>query len=122
MRWDNHLRSLLIMHIHLIAFKSICFATRPPPDKAKTTGRFRSAGERDVQETTSNGTNCRPNERFLQGLQMKTLRDEDREAILREIPQQVLKGSGKNVREHLFCIADRTEAIATAFAHARPGR
>jgi UDP-N-acetylmuramoyl-L-alanyl-D-glutamate--2,6-diaminopimelate ligase len=47
-------------------------------------------------------------------------REEDRESILREIAVGA-EASGKRQGRDFLCIADRTEAIASAFAHAHPG-
>jgi len=47
-------------------------------------------------------------------------REEDREAILREIAAGAL-AVGKQQGSDFFCIADRAQAIAAAFAHAQAG-
>jgi len=47
-------------------------------------------------------------------------RDEDREHILQDIARGAQAAGTRHGRDFL-CIADRTEAIATAFAHAQVG-
>jgi UDP-N-acetylmuramoyl-L-alanyl-D-glutamate--2,6-diaminopimelate ligase len=47
-------------------------------------------------------------------------REEDRESILRDIAEGA-KAAGKREGQDFLCIADRTQAIASAFAHAQPG-
>src|SRR5258708_8660413 len=46
--------------------------------------------------------------------------EEDPEAILRDIAQGA-EEIGKRQGQDFHCILDRTQAIATAFAHAQPG-
>jgi UDP-N-acetylmuramoyl-L-alanyl-D-glutamate--2,6-diaminopimelate ligase len=47
-------------------------------------------------------------------------REENREHILRDIAEGA-QGFGKRQGRDFLCIADRTSAIATAFAHAQAG-
>ncbi len=80
---------------------------------------FGSAGERDVQKRPAMGRIAAQMSDFFV-ITDEDPRDEDRAAILREIAAGA-QATGKRQGPDFLCIADRTEAIAAAFAHARPG-
>jgi len=88
-----------------------------------TTGRlmvvFGSAGERDVQKRPIMGRIAAQMTDFF------VITDEDpREEDRLQILQDIAKGAvavGKRQGRDFLCIADRTEAIASAFAHAQAG-
>ncbi len=88
-----------------------------------TTGKlmvvFGSAGERDVQKRPIMGHIAAELADFFV-ITDEDPRDEDRESILRAIAAGA-EEAGKQERRDFLCIADRTQAIATAFAHAQAG-
>ena len=88
-----------------------------------TSGRlsvvFGSAGERDVQKRPIMGRIAAQMADFFV-ITDEDPREEDREAILREIAEGA-EAVGKREGQDFLCIADRTEAIRTAFAQARKG-
>ena len=94
-------------------------ATLRPLTKGKLLVVFGSAGERDIQKRPIMGRIAAQMADFFV-ITDEDPRDEDREAILREIAAGA-EALGKRQGTDFLCIADRTEAIATAFAHARPG-
>jgi UDP-N-acetylmuramoyl-L-alanyl-D-glutamate--2,6-diaminopimelate ligase len=87
--------------------------------KGKLLAVFGSAGERDSQKRPVMGRIAAQMSDFFV-ITDEDPRDEDRETILHEIAAGA-EGLGKRQGTDFLCIADRTEAIATAFAHARPG-
>ncbi len=80
---------------------------------------FGSAGERDVQKRPMMGKIAAQRADFFV-ITDEDPREEDREQILREIADGA-EAAGKREGYDFLCIADRTTAIATAFARARQG-
>ncbi len=80
---------------------------------------FGSAGERDVQKRPIMGQIAAQKSDFFV-ITDEDPREEDREHILREIASGA-QPIGKSEGRDFLCIADRTQAIATAFAHAQAG-
>ncbi len=80
---------------------------------------FGSAGERDVQKRPIMGHIAAEMADFFV-ITDEDPRDEDREHILQDIARGA-EAAGKRHGRDFLCIADRTEAIATAFAHAQVG-
>jgi UDP-N-acetylmuramoyl-L-alanyl-D-glutamate--2,6-diaminopimelate ligase len=93
-------------------------ATLRPLTKGKLLVVFGSAGERDVQKRPAMGRIAAQMTDFFV-ITDEDPRDEDRESILHDIAIGA-EALGKRQGIDFLCIADRTEAIATAFAHARP--
>ncbi|MBV9711775.1 MAG: UDP-N-acetylmuramoyl-L-alanyl-D-glutamate--2,6-diaminopimelate ligase, partial [Ktedonobacteraceae bacterium] len=94
-------------------------ATLRPLTKGKLLVVFGSAGERDIQKRPAMGQIAAQMSDFFV-ITDEDPRDEDRATILRDIAAGA-EALGKRSGTDFLCIADRTEAIATAFAHARPG-
>lgn len=94
-------------------------ATLRPVTSGKLTAVFGSAGERDRQKRPVMGQIAAQMADFFV-ITDEDPREEDRENILREIAEGA-EAVGKHQGKDFLCIADRTEAIATAFAHAQPG-
>lgn len=88
-----------------------------------TTGKlmvvFGSAGERDRQKRPIMGSVAAQMSDFFV-ITDEDPRDEDRESILREIAVGA-EQAGKQEGSDFLCIADRREAIATAFSRAQSG-
>ncbi len=88
-----------------------------------TTGKlmvvFGSAGERDVQKRPVMGRIAAQMTDFFV-ITDEDPREEDREKILREIAAGA-EAVGKRQGQDFLCIADRTEAIRVAIAHANTG-
>ena len=80
---------------------------------------FGSAGERDVQKRPMMGKIAAQKADFFV-ITDEDPREENREKILREIADGA-GAAGKREGPDFLCIADRTTAIATAFAHAQKG-
>ncbi|HLJ34098.1 MAG TPA: UDP-N-acetylmuramoyl-L-alanyl-D-glutamate--2,6-diaminopimelate ligase [Ktedonobacteraceae bacterium] len=80
---------------------------------------FGSAGERDRQKRPIMGRIAAQMADFFV-ITDEDPREENREAILRAIAQGA-EATGKRQGIDFLCIADRTEAIATAFAYAKVG-
>lgn len=80
---------------------------------------FGSAGERDVQKRPIMGHIAAEMTDFFV-ITDEDPREEDREQILRDIANGA-EAAGKHQGRDFLCIADRTQAIATAFAHAQVG-
>jgi UDP-N-acetylmuramoyl-L-alanyl-D-glutamate--2,6-diaminopimelate ligase len=80
---------------------------------------FGSAGERDIQKRPVMGHIAAKMADFFV-ITDEDPREEDREAILREIAAGA-EAVGKRQGSDFECIADRTQAIATAFAQAKAG-
>jgi len=80
---------------------------------------FGSAGERDVQKRPIMGQIAAQMADFFV-ITDEDPREEDREQILREIAHGA-KLAGKHEGSDFLCIADRTQAIASAFLHAQAG-
>ncbi len=94
-------------------------ATLRPLTKGKLLVVFGSAGERDIQKRPVMGRIAAQMSDFFV-ITDEDPRDEDREAILREIATGA-EVSGKRQGTDFLCIADRTQAIAAAFVRAHPG-
>ncbi len=90
-----------------------------PLTAAKLMVVFGSAGERDVQKRPIMGQIAAQKSDFFV-ITDEDPREEDREHILREIANGA-RSVGKCEERDFLCIADRTQAIATAFAHAQAG-
>lgn len=80
---------------------------------------FGSAGERDTQKRPIMGRIAGEMTEFFV-ITDEDPREEDREQILRDIAVGA-EEVGKHQGRDFLCIADRTEAIRTAFAYAQPG-
>lgn len=80
---------------------------------------FGSAGERDIQKRPVMGRIAAKMADFFV-ITDEDPREEDRETILREIAVGA-ETEGKREGNDFLCIADRTQAIATAFSQAKPG-
>ncbi|HEV2471289.1 MAG TPA: cyanophycin synthetase, partial [Chthonomonadales bacterium] len=80
---------------------------------------FGSAGERDVQKRPIMGQIAAQMADFFV-ITDEDPREEDREAILRDIARGS-ETAGKRSGRDFLCIADRTQAIAAAFSRARAG-
>jgi UDP-N-acetylmuramoyl-L-alanyl-D-glutamate--2,6-diaminopimelate ligase len=78
---------------------------------------FGSAGERDRQKRPIMGRIAAQMANFFV-ITDEDPREEDREGILRDIAKGA-EAEGKRQGYDFLCIADRTEAIATAFTHAQ---
>jgi UDP-N-acetylmuramoyl-L-alanyl-D-glutamate--2,6-diaminopimelate ligase len=93
-------------------------ATLRPLTQGKLLVVFGSAGERDIQKRPAMGRIAAQMADFFV-ITDEDPRDEDRETILHDIAVGA-EALGKRSGTDFLCIADRTEAIATAFAHAHP--
>jgi UDP-N-acetylmuramoyl-L-alanyl-D-glutamate--2,6-diaminopimelate ligase len=93
-------------------------ATLRPVTKGNLIVVFGSAGERDVQKRPAMGRIAAQMANFFV-ITDEDPREEDRESILRDIAIGA-EAMGKRSGYDFLCIADRTEAIATAFAYAQP--
>lgn len=80
---------------------------------------FGSAGERDVQKRPVMGKIAAQMADFFV-ITDEDPREEDRETILRDIARGA-EAAGKKAGQDFLCIADRAEAISTAFARAQAG-
>jgi len=80
---------------------------------------FGSAGERDIQKRPIMGQIAAQKSDFFV-ITDEDPREEDRGQILRAIARGA-ESAGKSEGRDFLCIADRTQAIATAFAYARAG-
>jgi UDP-N-acetylmuramoyl-L-alanyl-D-glutamate--2,6-diaminopimelate ligase len=94
-------------------------ATLRPITPGKLLLVFGSAGERDLQKRPIMGRIAAQQTDFFV-ITDEDPREEDRDQILREIALGA-EQAGKQIGKDFLCIADRTEAIAAAFSHARPG-
>jgi UDP-N-acetylmuramoyl-L-alanyl-D-glutamate--2,6-diaminopimelate ligase len=94
-------------------------ATLRPVTQGKLVVVFGSAGERDLQKRPIMGRIAAQMANFFV-ITDEDPREEDRERILRDIARGA-EAEGKRQGYDFLCIADRTEAIATAFAHAQAG-
>ena len=94
-------------------------ATLRPLTPGRLSVVFGSAGERDVQKRPIMGRIAAQMADFFV-ITDEDPREEDREAILHEIAAGA-EAVGKREGRDFLCIADRTEAIRTAFAYARKG-
>ncbi len=94
-------------------------ATLRPLTSGKLMVVFGSAGERDVQKRPIMGRIAAQMTDFFV-ITDEDPREEDRASIIQEIAQGAI-AVGKRQGHDFLCIVDRTEAIATAFAHAQAG-
>ncbi|HET7638599.1 MAG TPA: cyanophycin synthetase, partial [Ktedonobacteraceae bacterium] len=94
-------------------------ATLRPLTPGKLMVVFGSAGERDVQKRPIMGRIAAQMTDFFV-ITDEDPREEDRESILKEIAQGA-EAAGRRQGSDFLCIADRTEAIAAAFARAQAG-
>lgn len=94
-------------------------ATLRPLTASKLLVVFGSAGERDTQKRPLMGRIAAEMADFFV-ITDEDPREEDRERILQEIAEGA-RAVGKQQGRDFLCIADRTQAIATAFAHAQQG-
>ena len=94
-------------------------ATLRPLTRGKLIIVFGSAGERDRQKRPTMGRIAAQMTEFFV-ITDEDPREEEREHILREIAQGA-ENVGKREGRDFLCIADRTTAIAAAFAHAEIG-
>lgn len=95
------------------------FATLRPITAGKLIAVFGSAGERDVQKRPVMGQIAAQMCDFFV-ITDEDPREEDRASILREIAQGA-EAEGRREGIDFLTIADRAQAIASAFAHAQPG-
>lgn len=94
-------------------------ATLRPLTKGKLMVVFGSAGERDVKKRPIMGRIAAQMADFSV-ITDEDPREEDRESILREIARGA-EAEGKQAGQDFLCIADRTQAISTAFRRAKAG-
>ncbi|HEU5228888.1 MAG TPA: UDP-N-acetylmuramoyl-L-alanyl-D-glutamate--2,6-diaminopimelate ligase [Ktedonobacteraceae bacterium] len=94
-------------------------ATLRPVTPGKLLVVFGSAGERDLQKRPAMGRIAAQMADFFV-ITDEDPREEDREAILHDIAVGA-EASGKRQGRDFLCIADRTQAIEAAFAHAQSG-
>jgi UDP-N-acetylmuramoyl-L-alanyl-D-glutamate--2,6-diaminopimelate ligase len=90
-----------------------------PLTAGKLLAVFGSAGERDVQKRPIMGRIAAQMSDFFV-ITDEDPREEDSEDILREIANGA-ESAGKHEGRDFLCIADRTQAIAAAFARAEMG-
>ncbi len=93
--------------------------TLRPLTPGKLIAVFGSAGERDLQKRPTMGRIAAQKTDFFV-ITDEDPREEDREGILRDIADGA-RSVGKHQDKDFLCIADRSSAIAAAFAHARAG-
>lgn len=94
-------------------------ATLRPLTAGRLMAVFGSPGGRDAQKRSIMGRIAAQMTDFFV-ITNDDPREEDPEAILRDIAQGA-EEMGKRQGQDYYCILDRTQAIATAFAHAQPG-
>lgn len=108
--------SVVVDYAHTPDSLEKVLTTLRPVTKGKLLVVFGSAGERDRQKRPVMGSVAAKMADFFI-ITDEDPRDEDREAILREIAAGA-EAEGKQEGRDFLCILDRTEAIATAFARA----
>lgn len=111
--------SVIVDYAHTPDSLEKVLATLRPLTTGKLLVVFGSAGERDVQKRPIMGRIAAQMTDFFV-ITDEDPRDEDREAILRDIAHGA-ESLGKHEGRDFLCIADRSQAIAAAFAHAQPG-
>jgi UDP-N-acetylmuramoyl-L-alanyl-D-glutamate--2,6-diaminopimelate ligase len=94
-------------------------ATLRPLTAGRLMAVFGSPGGRDAQKRSIMGRIAAQMTDFFV-ITNDDPREEDPEAILRDIAQGA-EEMGKRQGQDYYCILDRRQAIATAFAHAQPG-
>jgi UDP-N-acetylmuramoyl-L-alanyl-D-glutamate--2,6-diaminopimelate ligase len=111
--------SVIVDYAHTPDSLEKALATLRPLTRGKLLVVFGSAGERDRQKRPIMGTvAAQMSDYFV--ITDEDPREEDRFQILREIAAGA-ESAGKRQGQDFLCIADRTEAIATAFARAQEG-
>ncbi|GER86226.1 UDP-N-acetylmuramyl-tripeptide synthetase [Dictyobacter vulcani] len=111
--------SVIVDYAHTPDSLQKVIATLRPLTQGKLMLVFGSAGERDIQKRPIMGRIAAEQSDFFV-ITDEDPRDEDRESILREIAAGA-EAIGKQEGKDFLCIADRTQAIAAAFAQARAG-
>lgn len=111
--------AVIVDYAHTADSLAKVLATLRPMTTGKLMVVFGSAGERDLQKRPVMGAVAAQMADFFV-ITDEDPREEDREKILREIAVGALT-EGKQEGKDFLCIADRTEAIATAFARAEKG-
>ncbi len=111
--------AVIVDYAHTADSLAKVLATLRPLTTGKLMVVFGSAGERDVQKRPVMGRIAAQMTDFFV-ITDEDPREEDREKILREIAVGA-EAVGKRQGQDFLCIADRTEAIRVAIAHAHPG-
>ena len=111
--------AVIVDYAHTAESLEKVLATLRPLTQGKLMVVFGSAGERDVQKRPVMGRIAAQMTDFFV-ITDEDPREEDREKILHEIAFGA-EAVGKQRGRDFLCIADRTEAIKTAFAHAQAG-
>ncbi len=111
--------SVIVDYAHTPDSLAKVLATLRPLTPGKLLVVFGSAGERDVLKRPIMGQIAAQLADFFV-ITDEDPREEDREKILREIASGS-EAAGKREGRDFLCIADRTQAIATALARARAG-
>ena len=111
--------ALIVDYAHTADSLAKVLATLRPLTTGKLMVVFGSAGERDVQKRPVMGRIAAQMTDFFV-ITDEDPREEDREKILREIAVGA-EAVGKRQGQDFLCIADRTEAIRVAIAHANAG-
>ena len=111
--------SVIVDYAHTPDSLAKVLATLRPLTTGKLLVVFGSAGERDVLKRPIMGQIAAQMADFFV-ITDEDPREEDREKILREIASGS-EEAGKHEGRDFLCIADRTQAIATALARARAG-
>ena len=111
--------AVIVDYAHTADSLAKVLATLRPLTTGKLMVVFGSAGERDVQKRPVMGRIAAQMADFFV-ITDEDPREENREKILREIAVGA-EAEGKRQEQDFLCIADRTEAIRTAIAHANAG-
>lgn len=111
--------AVIVDYAHTAESLEKILATLRPLTKGKLLVVFGSAGERDRQKRPVMGRIAARMADFFV-ITDEDPREEDREKILREIAVGA-EAAGKRQGQDFLCIADRTEAISVAIAHAHEG-
>ncbi len=111
--------AVIVDYAHTADSLAKVLATLRPLTTGKLMVVFGSAGERDVQKRPVMGRIAAQMTDFFV-ITDEDPREEEREKILREIAVGA-EAVGKRQGQDFLCIADRTEAIRTALAHANTG-
>ncbi len=111
--------AVIVDYAHTADSLAKVLATLRPLTTGKLMVVFGSAGERDVQKRPVMGRIAAQMTDFFV-ITDEDPREEDREKILREIAAGA-EAVGKRQGQDFLCIADRTEAIRVAIAHAHTG-
>ncbi|MBA2287438.1 MAG: UDP-N-acetylmuramoyl-L-alanyl-D-glutamate--2,6-diaminopimelate ligase [Ktedonobacteraceae bacterium] len=111
--------TVIVDYAHTAESLEKVIATLRPLTTGKIIAVFGSAGERDLQKRPVMGKIAAQMADFFV-ITDEDPREEDHEQILRAIATGA-EAVGKREGRDFLCIADRTQAIASAFAHARSG-